>query len=116
LKTATVFVILFVSFSVFAQNQTSRAVGHDWGPFEGSMPWKEASAVCSGKGMRLPTREELLALFSDGPADLRACGQNPCFYWSSTFAQDDAVYSVGMVFGYVYSASRGLEFDVRCVK
>jgi len=84
-----------------------------WGLFEGSLKWDDAVARCKGKGMRLPTRDELLAARETGANN--SWDSNPTgMYWSSSRDGDEASY-VLMGAGEVYSNDLDDPFYVRCI-
>lgn len=93
------------------------AVGLTWSAYEGEMRWHNAKSKCARLGMRLATKEELVALYNSG-ADWKnqGCG-NYCVYWSFTEHSAERAYFVNMDNGDVnYDYKANYNFDVRCVR
>ncbi|MFQ2154776.1 adhesion domain-containing protein [Aeromonas sanarellii] len=66
--------------------------------------WSDANSYCTGQGMRMPTRDELVALYNAYPNDKMAsvCGWPTYdYYWSSTESGSDSHYYVRLLDGHV---------------
>ncbi len=83
-----------------------------WGSYEGEMSWKEAQKACANRGMRLPTKDELLAGFDSRSETLRSPS---LWYWSSTPFDESKVYIMYMYNGSTANDSHGYRYHVRCV-
>lgn len=80
--------LLASSGTVFAKKSSVR-----WGKYEGEMSWHKAHKLCKSKGMRLPTREEIWAMYNyaytgDGgvclpPLNSRHAGLSELVWWTS---------------------------------
>lgn len=88
----------------------------------GEMPWSSAVQTCNnlGNGWRLPTRDELLAIYkvkSTLNQTLAAVGDTIeyGFYWSSTEENLDCAWNVDMFIGNTYDSSKYYYNSVRAV-
>ncbi len=86
-----------------------------WGEFEGVLKWDEANSICLGKGMRLPTPEEVrhLSLLKS-----RYMTEPCCVYWTSLVLKkdDDYAYYINVNDGFGNYYHKELDNRVRCVK
>ena len=74
--------------------------------------WAGAKKACELQGMRLPTKEELLALYNDPTwADKQTSG----IYWSSSENATNRAYFVNFGSGVVDYFIKFLQYDVMCV-
>jgi len=82
-----------------------------WGPEEDRMDWASAQARCESKGMRLPTRSELLAVFRSGLAK----SWMHDYYWTGEEASPGNAYDVHVIRGEVYNFVKYGSSYVRCI-
>ncbi|MBK6607412.1 MAG: caspase family protein [Leptospiraceae bacterium] len=96
----------------------TKAVGLTWSAYQGAMNWHNAKSKCAGLGMRLPTKDELVALYKSGASWRNAgCSDGICAYWSSTEYSAEGAYTVSMNSGSVSSYGKDHSYnDVRCVR
>lgn len=88
----------------------------------GKMPWENAIAACRnlGNGWRLPSKEDLLAIYkvkSTLDSTLAAVGDELplSYYWSSTEYNSDWAWTVGVKLGYTNSMPKSDNLYVRAV-
>lgn len=102
-----------------ATPETLRAASLVWQakPDRRHRTWADAKTYCSqlslsGHSWRLPTKEELKALYESNAPGIRDMG----FYWSSTPADSTTAWFVMFNDGGVGALGLGSEFSVRCVR
>lgn len=81
--------------------------------------WSSANSYCTSQGMRLPTKDELVALYNANPNNTIAttCGWPTDFsYWSSTQSSSGYHYDVQLVNGFVYGRYDSSLSNVTCVR
>jgi hypothetical protein len=90
----------------------------NWSDYQGTMHWEEASAICKSRGMRLPTRQELVTAQKDGLWEKwkKERVYKFTYYFTSEEYSTDSVYYVKMHNGKVFiSYKQGFACDVRCI-
>jgi formylglycine-generating enzyme required for sulfatase activity len=90
------------------------AAGLYWDTEVVKLNWQEAMEYAARKGMRLPTKDELLAGFNSGNQALR----NPAdYYWSATTYANDtsSAWLVNFYGGYAYAYGKTSISYARCV-
>jgi len=94
--------------------------GLTWMPISFYKNWSEANSYCTNtaingqNGWRLPTKDELSALYNSGAMKDQGWTLNNT--WSSTPAGSGGHYFVGLLHGYVSSLYDALENYVTCVR
>lgn len=108
-----------VVFAVTPDGKRGKIVGLD---NLGLMPWDNAIAACRnlGNGWRLPSREELLAIYkvkSTLDSTLVAVGDGlpEDWHWSSTEYSSDRAWRVSMSSGYTHYDHKYYGLSVRAV-
>ena len=88
-----------------------------WSDYLGEMNWKDAKADCASLGMRLPTREELVAAHKAGAWikwQKEAHPHEHSAYWTSEKYSAENTYSVHIGSGYI-TKDRYYSY-VRCIR
>ncbi|MFQ2154809.1 adhesion domain-containing protein [Aeromonas sanarellii] len=82
--------------------------------------WSDANSYCTGQGMRMPTRDELVALYNAYPANQMddVCGwPTTQYYWSSTVYSSGYHYMITLINGVVHGGDDDfLKLYVACVR
>jgi hypothetical protein len=84
----------------------------DWSAYMGNMNWDEANAKCKSIGMRLPTIDELKAVYNAGIT--KSWQNDGNVYWSSTPYDAERYYIFGVDSGNTYDDLRNDSDRVRC--
>lgn len=92
-----------------------------WSEYQGNMNWDDAKRKCASIGMRLPTRDELVAARKTGLSE-KWTGEEGLlgrYYWTSEEYPVESAYFVSMDNGhighYVDRSWYGIPNNVRCV-
>lgn len=109
-KTSALFAT--VVFGVAIGATALRSEGANWGPEAGPMAWSEAQTHCRARGMRLPTRNELLDLFKSG----EHTSWKYAHYWTNEEAAPDWAHEVHITGGTVEAEFKTEPLFVRCVR
>jgi serine/threonine-protein kinase len=109
-----------------APGVTFRAAGLEWQtqPANREMTWKSAKAYAqelalAGGGWRLPTKDELQALYATKSSGTAAFpGMDSGWYWSSSAVSGSSGFAWYVYFGngYTYNVDVGGYYRVRCVR
>lgn len=84
----------------------------EWSGYLGQMNWNDAKKKCDSRGMRLPTKAELIAAYKSGKTESwKKAGD---WYWSSTLKDDDNAYLLRVSDGNVDYHIRNFNGHVRC--
>lgn len=107
------------SFSAAAPSTTSPPPSGNWSDYQGGMSWDDAQQKCENLGMRLPTRNELIAAQKTGITDKWQNENNLTYSWYWTSEEYTATYAyfVDMAENSVYGTKKeGNYIYVRCLK
>ncbi len=101
----------------FMARNSQTAIGLEWSEYLGKMKHSEAIAICTNQGKRLPTTNELKALFqSELDWTNRGC-KGICEYWSSEFTKGkESAYLISMIRGDITAEDVEWLHAVRCVR
>ena len=80
--------------------------------YENINGWVGAKYACAKQGMKLPTKDELLALYAK--KDEEGITSSDIF-WSSTEDGADTAYFVDLEYGYAISDTKDFKFSVMCI-
>ena len=104
------FNILFILLFFFSSIQ-SETLSLQWGKEEGSLDWKSAIEKCKASGMRMPTKKELLSLYST--REFKTFAAN--WYWTSDESDSERAWAVVLNVGAILHIPKQYHNNVRCV-
>ena len=104
------FNILFILLFFFSSIQ-SESLSLQWGKEEGSLDWKSAIEKCKASGMRMPTKKELLSLYST--REFKTFAAN--WYWTSDESDSERAWAVVLNVGAILHIPKQYHNNVRCV-
>ena len=104
------FNILFILLFFFSSIQ-SETLSLEWGKEEGSLDWKSAIEKCKASGMRMPTKKELLSLYST--REFKTFAAN--WYWTSDESDSERAWAVVLNVGAILHIPKQYHNNVRCV-
>jgi hypothetical protein len=86
-----------------------------WSKYYNITNWGSASAICTGLGMRLPSKNELLSAYKTGVTKLWE--KDATWFWTSEEATMNGVYCLGISKGKFSPHHRDLNYAcaVRCI-